>query len=441
MNSFDILPRSLSRSVDAQPLRDASATAEIVDANGKPVEADSFGSLLDGFAERSFGDKDKSSLADALDRPDPGPDIKAPDALSPDISNSVFVWLDGLLPQPALQTAASAAGGGSSPDEISLPLPSQNLQLPETGDMSASPTPPKIALTVQHQETHFKPIVRDSVSEAFSPPEEPTENISNGLPVKAAAEGPSKKGATDRQIVSKEAWLQNPAVKIPDKQDSAEGQASADEQTVRISAEKTEVQKPAATKVAQDESNSLPPATLQRLADAVSSEIRSAANDSPVSASPNDKFLRTVSIKASDTVLRILNLQLHPADLGTVTIKMKLAGDQLQMELHTEKEETARLLRHDSEKLSMLLRSSGYRPDTISIQVGDVSAQDRMATQTQRQQTDMQFQGQSFQQGGASQEGHPRNRDKQYASTRPELSKDAGEDRALGSRTSGGVYL
>jgi len=146
-----------------------------------------------------------------------------------------------------------------------------------------------------------------------------------------------------------------------------------------------------------------------------------------------------MSVKASSAVLRVLNLQLQPAELGVVTIRMRLAGESLEMELHVEREETAQLLRNDSEKLSALLRGSGYRPDSINIQVGDAAAQDRAAAH--RQSSDFGSQSQSFHQSQAGQDGGHGHRDGQHANERAEVRSNASESSTVRSHNPDSVYL
>ncbi|WP_026190580.1 flagellar hook-length control protein FliK [Methylobacterium sp. WSM2598] len=69
--------------------------------------------------------------------------------------------------------------------------------------------------------------------------------------------------------------------------------------------------------------------------------------------------------------LRILTLQLRPADLGSVTVTMRLRDGQLDMSLKTSRAETAEMLRKDADLLAGLLREAGYRPDSIGIQAAD----------------------------------------------------------------------
>jgi flagellar hook-length control protein FliK len=132
-----------------------------------------------------------------------------------------------------------------------------------------------------------------------------------------------------------------------------------------------------------------------------------------------------------------LNLQLNPVELGLVMIKMRLSGDSLEMELQVEKEETAELLRNDAEKLSGLLKNSGYRPDMITIQSTDPTTHDRNTFHRPQQES----QDQNFHDTAAGQGDPSERRHGSYEAEQAELRDEPKEDLDPGRRSSGGVYL
>ncbi len=71
-------------------------------------------------------------------------------------------------------------------------------------------------------------------------------------------------------------------------------------------------------------------------------------------------------------VLRQLDLVLQPADLGRVTIKMRLAGPSLSISLGAESSSTRALLDKELERLKDDLSNSGYELDDV--QIVDASA-------------------------------------------------------------------
>ena len=104
--------------------------------------------------------------------------------------------------------------------------------------------------------------------------------------------------------------------------------------------------------------------------------------------------------------LRILTIQLRPDDLGTVVVRMRLRGDQLEMSLHASREETAALLRSDAAALDGLLRSAGYQPDLVTIGSGRVDSP--TSGETARAGAGSGFEGQNGQSsdpGGAMEDG------------------------------------
>lgn len=438
MNPFDILSRSLPRSVDTQFPRDTSLASEAADTSGMPSAMDSFDALLEGLSERPCREGESVQLLDGRDRLHRVMDVSPLDTATPGIGNAVFVLLEGLLPRVLPQVTPATSDGNAQLSDASSQLMFQEAQqLQENSDLLNSSVQPRIRVAVQHQETHFKPVVEAPVMEANHEEKGQLESAPEFISPDKLVGKVTKTAHPGHQNPTRDPLPQTVMAAVPEEQ--VEKQITAKDRSIGTIAERLDGRKNTFSNGVQSESTNPPPATLQRLASFVRTEIRSMVNEAAQHATATDQVAHVLSIKASDSALRLLNLQLHPADLGVVTIKMRLAGDSLEMELHTEKEETAQLLRHDSEKLSALLRGSGYRPDTIIIQVSDIAAQDRASTQ--RQQSDTQLQGQSFQQGGASQEGHSRDREKQYASTRAETPKDHAEERIPGSRNSGGVYL
>jgi chemotaxis protein MotD len=66
--------------------------------------------------------------------------------------------------------------------------------------------------------------------------------------------------------------------------------------------------------------------------------------------------------------MRSLKIELHPAELGAVTANLKVAGDQLSVELQVDNDDAYRVLSADSDAIVQSLRSLGYDIDHISIQ-------------------------------------------------------------------------
>ncbi len=97
-------------------------------------------------------------------------------------------------------------------------------------------------------------------------------------------------------------------------------------------------------------STSLPPQTLHHVADAIVSEAASVASQPTVV--PGDG--------GGSGPLRVLSLRLDPPEYGSVSVHMRLTGNDLSLRFSAGREETAHLLREDQDKLIGLLRASGY---------------------------------------------------------------------------------
>src|SRR5262249_51403089 len=93
------------------------------------------------------------------------------------------------------------------------------------------------------------------------------------------------------------------------------------------------------------EVGTFPPAQLQRMADAIST--------ASVSANPRAGAVPTGVDMA--TPVRAMTIELHPTELGVVTVKLRLSGGDLSVALQASRPETARLLEHEKAALSKLL--------------------------------------------------------------------------------------
>lgn len=71
----------------------------------------------------------------------------------------------------------------------------------------------------------------------------------------------------------------------------------------------------------------------------------------------------------SSPVIKVLHLELQPADLGTITIRMSLKQDGLDVRLEASRRETAAMLQRDQEGLAKLLTSAGYHLDGMTVTV------------------------------------------------------------------------
>ncbi|MBL0936230.1 MAG: flagellar hook-length control protein FliK [Rhizobiaceae bacterium] len=79
--------------------------------------------------------------------------------------------------------------------------------------------------------------------------------------------------------------------------------------------------------------------------------------------------------------MRILKIQLHPLELGTVTARLSLQGGEMSVELQTETRDAASKLQADSNEIAKALRGLGIEIDRVT-----VTQQPSNNTQSQGQQ-------------------------------------------------------
>ncbi|UVK40774.1 flagellar hook-length control protein FliK [Mesorhizobium sp. AR10] len=99
--------------------------------------------------------------------------------------------------------------------------------------------------------------------------------------------------------------------------------------------------------------------TTSAVIDAIASDGLRQAASTPSAAS------QTASAVAVPT--HILKIELHPAELGMVTASLRLAGEQLSIELKPETHEAYRRLTTDSEAIVKSLRGLGFDVDKVTI--------------------------------------------------------------------------
>ncbi len=112
----------------------------------------------------------------------------------------------------------------------------------------------------------------------------------------------------------------------------------------------------------------------------------------------------------ADAPVKVLLIQLQPADLGTVTIRMSLKEDALVLHIEASQQDTAQRLQQDQDSLSKVLRSAGYLIDGVAIRAADPDRSLVLPSQTSAslsQSSHQQTAGGAPSEGGASQgRGH-----------------------------------
>ncbi len=100
----------------------------------------------------------------------------------------------------------------------------------------------------------------------------------------------------------------------------------------------------------------------------VGEQIATALKDIPVDTGRTQGGL---THKAEGPVLKTLEIQLTPHELGTVKVSLRMVGENVEVTLATSKAQTAELLKQDRQLLDQMLRTTGFKADTITIQAAD----------------------------------------------------------------------
>ncbi|MDO9382591.1 MAG: flagellar hook-length control protein FliK [Hyphomicrobiaceae bacterium] len=79
--------------------------------------------------------------------------------------------------------------------------------------------------------------------------------------------------------------------------------------------------------------------------------------------------LHPLDVKPGLSKLKVLHIQLQPESLGSLTVRMSLRADMLELHIDAARAETADLIQRDREVLSSLLRAVGYTADDAQIRI------------------------------------------------------------------------
>lgn len=76
---------------------------------------------------------------------------------------------------------------------------------------------------------------------------------------------------------------------------------------------------------------------------------------------------------------KILHIELKPVELGTITVKIRLAQGGMEIRIEASRAETAQMLASDKDALRDIVKASGFSPDAVSVETVhvDTMASDR----------------------------------------------------------------
>nr|WP_320143797.1 flagellar hook-length control protein FliK [uncultured Cohaesibacter sp.] len=105
---------------------------------------------------------------------------------------------------------------------------------------------------------------------------------------------------------------------------------------------------------------------LRQIGDALSGSLKGQGAANPDSAF-DSQFSGGLKLHRSGDVLRVLDIQLHPADLGKVRLSVRLNDNNIEVRIEASKAETAKMLETNQHELNKLLQKAGYHADRIAV--------------------------------------------------------------------------
>ncbi|MFN4125327.1 flagellar hook-length control protein FliK [Pannonibacter indicus] len=105
----------------------------------------------------------------------------------------------------------------------------------------------------------------------------------------------------------------------------------------------------------------------------------------------SDTAAAVFRVRPDAPAVKMLEIQLQPMELGTVKVTMKLSGDSVQVVMTASNPDTAELLKQDRQLLDQMMRATGHKADSITIQA---AGDDRPAFQVTGAQAGQGTQGQ-----------------------------------------------
>jgi len=165
-----------------------------------------------------------------------------------------------------------------------------------------------------------------------------------------------------------------------------------------------------------------------------------------------------MTAKAEGPVLKTLDIQLTPHELGTVKVSLKMVGDTVEVTLVTSKAQTAELLKQDRQVLDQMLRATGFKADSVTVQAADdrvavqqpgqasaggsASGQNGAGQNAAGQNAAGDGQAQNFNGNGSGQQNGRAGQDGRADVFRnPETSKGKSHEEGTGVSLSDGIYL
>ncbi len=228
----------------------------------------------------------------------------------------------------------------------------------------AAPSGP--AFSVTKRETHFGPVLAaagaaaaaaDGDGDAVSTPAD-----ADGSPFDAGP-GAVRQGRAEQVMIADRAAAMRGPAKVP---------GPVANVAARPAAEETKPAGPAlqpggdgARGTTFDGAFALTGGSDARAPGPASIPVSGAPATQPVAAPPG--------LPASAGPVKVLHIQLHPAELGMLEVRMKLGDAGLELHIAATRHETLALLKSDQDALASVLRGAGHSLDAVSVSFSEKS--------------------------------------------------------------------
>lgn len=281
---------------------------------------------------------------------------------TPDVALLAQIW-------PSIQrTAQPAEGNPGSEKNGEAPL----QVLPDDAELEARLPAGRAKVSVTHQEVHFEPGGMTETTRTVAEDQAAKPAASEGAATLAAMIGGT--AASSRKAGSAEASdprrspestaLETDASSASAIEATAVGETKdGDQGAMGTGARNDRHTVTGSASLDVSSAMSTPQPLTQQIADRVTAEM---AGIESLSQAPATSAT-TTSIAPQGTVLKVLHIKLEPENLGTVTVRLSLKDDALEMQLEASRPETADMLTRDRDALSNLMRSAGYAIDTTAV--------------------------------------------------------------------------
>jgi hypothetical protein len=257
-----------------------------------------------------------------------------------------------------------------------------NVRPSDSGAAENASVEVEVKVSVIGRETHFAPIVPTSLPARAADRSAVPASVNRAAPVRpAASDGDAGPNAEYPGIgVETGALRRVSQAGVQDEQfDPFEhmraaqvGEAKAD---ARPSADRPTVERagggPATVAETRESSGGQPPpglpvSAVQQIADRIVTALDESTSVRPPSASG-----AAAANSATAARLKVLHIELQPAGLGVIEIRLSLKVNALEVRLDASRAETAALIGRDKDALAGMLRSVGYLIDAMTVQVAE----------------------------------------------------------------------